>query len=100
MTDKYAKLRKDVPQAIEEAKAEGGINHRAQMIADLLADYDRMRDALEKVRPVIAADRQALLDTHGNGIEIPMADELGTLELYEYDGALHVIDAALAQEGS
>lgn len=69
-----------------------------ETIRSLLADYDRMRDALEKVRPVIAADRQSLLETHGDGIEIPAADELGALGLYEYDGALHVIDAALAQE--
>jgi TRAP-type C4-dicarboxylate transport system substrate-binding protein len=64
MTDKYAKLRKDVPQAIEEAKAEGGINHRAQMIADLLADYDRMRDALAEIADYWNRDQndQAMYD--------------------------------------
>lgn len=68
-----------------------------ETIRALLAERDSLREALQKVRPVIAADRQSLLETHGDGSEIPAADELGTLGLYEYDGALHVIDAALAQ---
>lgn len=81
MTDKYAKLRKDVPQAIEEAKAEGGINHRAQMIADLLADYDRMREALSGVLA-----------------DLEMRAEDGVMDISQ--GVLDKARAALAQEGS
>lgn len=62
------------------------------------AEIERLRKALQKVRPVIAADRQGLLDCHGINGKIPAEDELATYGLYEYDGALHVIDAALSGE--
>ncbi|WP_322997904.1 hypothetical protein [Castellaniella sp.] len=89
MTDKYAKLRKDVPQAIEEAKAEGGINHRAQMIADLLADYDRMREALTQAKKWISRDEHGD-ECRGEGIFCCCGK-------YDLEKA---IAAALAQEGS
>lgn len=100
MTD-YANLRKAVqrrnischPDVISEYRAAAN----PETIRALLAERDALREALQKVRPVIAADRQALLDCHGDGNEIPAADKLGTLGLYEYDGALNAIDAALAQ---
>lgn len=69
-----------------------------ETIRALLAERDALREALKKVRPVIAADRQGLLETHGNGTEIPATDELGSLALHEYDCALATIDAALTQE--
>lgn len=62
------------------------------------AEIEQLREALQKVRPVIAADRQGLLDCHGIHGKIPAEDELGTYGLYEYDGALHVIDSALSGE--
>lgn len=62
------------------------------------AEIERLREALQKARPVIAADRQGLLDCHGIKGKIPAEDELGTYGLYEYDSALHVIDAALSGE--
>lgn len=57
--------------------------------------YQALRDALSKAREVIAADRQALIDTHGVDGVIPPEDENGALGLYEYDCALDVIDTAL-----
>lgn len=77
--------------------ARDGIDVLEAQLRAAQAERDALREALQKVRPVIAADRQALLDCHGNGNEIPAADKLGTLGLYEYDGALNAIDAALAQ---
>lgn len=62
------------------------------------AKIGRLREALQKVRPLIAADRQGLVDCHSINGKIPAEDELGTYGLYEYDGALHVIDAALSGE--
>lgn len=70
----------------------------ADCIDDQMDEIERLREALQKVRPVIAADRKGLLDCHGINGKIPAEDELGTHGLYEYDGALHVIDAALSGE--
>lgn len=46
MTDRYADLRAALPVLIEEARLKGGVNSRAQMIIDLLAERDRLREAL------------------------------------------------------
>lgn len=83
----------------QQAQYETEVTQAAmERVKELEAEMDALKAALAQVRPVIASDRQALLETHGNGIEIPATDELGTLGLYEYDGALHAIDAALAPE--
>lgn len=47
VSDKYALLRGHLPELIEEAARKGGINPRAQMIIDLLADYDALQSRLD-----------------------------------------------------
>lgn len=46
MTDKYASLRADLPKLLEEARRQGAENPRAQLITELLADYDALCTAL------------------------------------------------------
>ncbi len=42
MSDKYAILRRDLPELVADAKRQGGINPRAQLIIDLLAERDEL----------------------------------------------------------
>lgn len=60
MSDKYALLRGHLPELIEEAARKGGINPRAQMIIDLLADYDALQSRLDAAERKLA-ERDALL---------------------------------------
>ncbi|MCC9162872.1 hypothetical protein LNA76_05970 [Alcaligenes sp. MMA] len=85
-------------EAIELVAAAQALNNTQAKLDAQATEIERLREALQKVRPVIAADRQGLLDCHGINAKIPTEDELGTHGLYEYDGALHVIDAALSGE--
>jgi len=54
--DKYAYLRAALPVLIEEARLKGGVNSRAQMIIDLLAERDRLLEDMQLIAETDAVD--------------------------------------------
>lgn len=69
MTDKYQTLRDGMPELQREAARKGGYNPRAQLIIDLLAERDRLKEALEAMLEIHGVT-QRYADTH---IEIPQS---------------------------
>lgn len=67
---KYQLLRDSMQELKREASEKGGLNPRAQMILDLIADYeamqvevDQLEKALEVVKAVLESDDPAIADT-------------------------------------
>ena len=67
---KYQLLRDSMQELKREASEKGGLNPRAQMICELIADYEAMQaqigqleSALEVVKTVLESDDPAIADT-------------------------------------
>lgn len=67
---KYQLLRDSMQELKREASEKGGLNPRAQMILDLIADYEvmqaqvaQLKRALEVVKAVFESDDPAIADT-------------------------------------
>lgn len=67
---KYQFLRDSMQELKREAPEKGGLNPRAQMILDLIADYEvmqaqaaQLKRALEVVKAVFESDDPAIADT-------------------------------------
>lgn len=67
---KYQLLRDSIQELKREASEKGGLNPRAQMICELIADYetvqakvDQLNKALEVVKSVLESDDAAIADT-------------------------------------
>lgn len=67
---KYQLLRDSIQELKREASEKGGLNPRAQMICELIADYEAMQaqigqleSALEVVKTVLESDDPAIADT-------------------------------------
>ncbi|MBV2180933.1 MAG: hypothetical protein KUL86_06815 [Castellaniella sp.] len=95
MTDRYADLRAALDVLTEEAHRKGGSNPRSQMIIDLLADYDRMRAALQREAVYHEGQEKAhhVWAKNTNGV-------YDALKVEWHKERAQQIRAALAQEGS
>jgi len=68
------------------------------IIRALLAERDSLRKSLQECARIIQLDRDSLSDTHRDPATGKVEDRLGREGLAEYDGALALARAALAQE--
>lgn len=69
-----------------------------EAIRALLAERDSLRKSLQECARIIQLDRDSLSDTHRDPATGKVEDRLGREGLAEYDGALALARAALAQE--
>ena len=84
MSDKYAFLRESLPVLVAEAASKGGYNPRAQMIIDLLADYD----GLLSLNAELLEAATTVLDGLNGRIDMAVASG-SHLPVYEGIAALH-----------
>lgn len=97
MTDKYEALRAALPELVDEARRQGGINPRAQMIIDLLAERDKLRSILSRCVTRIKTDRDELELCAIDPKTGTVTDQATRDAIAEYDTLLAASVSALIQ---
>ncbi|TCU92577.1 hypothetical protein [Paracandidimonas soli] len=92
MADKYETLRAALPELVDEARRQGGINPRAQLIIDLLAERDALRETMHTVADLASQEWQ---DQHGKRMAATGND--GKRFWFITDDVMQEVRAALAQ---
>jgi hypothetical protein len=79
----------------EQAHRDDGNHATAVLLRDAAATITSLRTALKLARAQIAAERDALIQTHGIDGEIPDSDELGLAGVADLNAVLAQIDGVL-----